>query len=1061
MGSEKQRLLALLLLKNDRAFTEIAILDNRGMEVLKLAERRVYLPSELSDQRGSRKFKTAMEGKNYVSPVYFSDMAEPYVTMAVPLRVSPLEIIGVVVAEAYLKFLWENIAEVEFGGAGYAYLVDGQGNLIAHRDPSVVLKRINLSRVHKFQEFLRNPTAMDATPASEGQGISGEPVLGTYVPVPELGWAVILEEPVDIALVNVRRMEHYAVLLLGVGLLVGAAVIVWVSNRITGPIRELHRGAEVIGKGDLDHRVNIETGDEIEQLAQEFNKMARELKTSRATLEQRVEQRTRELSILYSLVATVNQSLDLNTVLKEASRRVLEVLPFDACRIYFLNHERGELQLKEHVGIGEEVSQTTIYKIGVGINGRVVESGEAFLFEDVQTDPRYTQLAYSGVAKRAGFHALASFPIKVKGKIEGTIDLLAVAPRRFTPEIIELISSVANQIGVAIDNARLFSEVKQKTVELEERTQQLSALYDVTATANRSLEIEPVLQEVIKKMTEIFHFDTMGVYLFNAQTDELQIRASFPGDRDDFQRVRVFRRGEGIVGKVAETGEAMIFEDVQSDAQYKKFSQSKNTQQTGYRFFAVFPIRAKLKPVGTIICNSKTARQLTADEIRLITSMLDQMGAAVENARLFEETVARAKELSTLYSLSTEIGQSLDLDFVLRRVMHKLLEIFGFDVGRIYVVGKNEKELRLMAQEGFPESISLPLSYKAGEGLMGRVFESGQPLFVEDIQTDREFQRAARSKVMLEAGYRGQFWIPVQAKGKTVGVVNCLSKKSYRFSGSEFQLLHSIVSRLGVAVENATLFSELREKSVELQKANVELQEANRIKEDFLAATSHELRTPLNVIIGNADLIRDGVFGEVNDRQKDALQKIFHYAENLLQLINNVLAATRAGAGKLSLNLSTFQVEEIVGNVQNYVEQLNRNGRLQFLWRVEPSSVSITTDALKLEEILMNLIGNAYKFTPRGKIEIRVRDLREKDRVEFSVADSGIGIAKAEVDRIFEQFYQLGDPHTGDHTGMGLGLNIVKQYLEMMRGDIQVESKLGVGSTFTFTLPYSIEDRIQ
>ncbi|MBI3058153.1 MAG: cache domain-containing protein, partial [Deltaproteobacteria bacterium] len=167
MGGKEQRLLALLLLKNDRAFTDASILDGSGMEVLKISERRVYLPEELVNQSGSEKYQKAIKGENYISPVYTSDKAEPYVTITVPLKITPQEVVGVVAVEANLKILWEVIGEIQFSQGGYAYLVDSRGNLIAHRDPSLVLKRTNLGSLNQIQEFLRNPLGVDPSPGGE------------------------------------------------------------------------------------------------------------------------------------------------------------------------------------------------------------------------------------------------------------------------------------------------------------------------------------------------------------------------------------------------------------------------------------------------------------------------------------------------------------------------------------------------------------------------------------------------------------------------------------------------------------------------------------------------------------------------------------------------------------------------------------------------------------------------------------------------------------------------------------------------------------------------------
>jgi len=309
LGSKQQQLLLGLLVKNDSSFTEASIINSQGMEVVKVSDRKVYFPSDLTDQSKSPKFIKALKGEDYISPVYTSTQAQPFVTMAIPFWGAAQSIVGGVSAEADLSFLWEVIGKIHFATAGYAYLVDEHGNLIAHGDATLVLKRPDLRQVAGVQKFLRNPAHSDSTPAQEGRGLLGKPVLATYAPVPELGWAVILEEPIDAALANVETLKRSALVFLAIGLFVGAAVIAWVSGRMTGPIRDLHEGAKIIGSGNLDYRVNIETGDEIEWLGEEFNKMAGELKVFYATLEQKVKDKTHELEKTNSQLEQANRSL--------------------------------------------------------------------------------------------------------------------------------------------------------------------------------------------------------------------------------------------------------------------------------------------------------------------------------------------------------------------------------------------------------------------------------------------------------------------------------------------------------------------------------------------------------------------------------------------------------------------------------------------------------------------------------------------------------------------------------------------------------------------------------
>src|SRR5438874_3151120 len=387
LGSKEQQLLLGLVVKNDTSFTDASILNSEGMEVVKVSDRKVYFPSDLTDQSKSPKFVKALKGEDYISPVHTSTQAQPYVTLAIPLWGAAQSIIGVVSAEADLSFLWEVLAKIHFGTTGYAYLVDEHGNLIAHKDATLVLKRMDLRQVDGVKKFLRNPTRSDSTPAHEGTGLLGNPVLVTYAPVPELGWSVVLEEPVDTALANVEILKRSALLFLVVGLLVGAAIIAWVSQKITRPIQELRQDVATIGSGNLEHRTDIKTGDEIEELAVEFNKMTDALQHSYDTLEQKVDQRTKEISALYSVTTAVNQSLSLKNILDAVIPKTTEIFRFESIRVFLFNDEGDELELQASFAIDAEHTTTTrALKRGQGVIGRVAESGEPLIFDDIRTD---------------------------------------------------------------------------------------------------------------------------------------------------------------------------------------------------------------------------------------------------------------------------------------------------------------------------------------------------------------------------------------------------------------------------------------------------------------------------------------------------------------------------------------------------------------------------------------------------------------------------------------------------------------------------------------------------
>jgi len=1051
-GSDQQRLLALLVLKNDRAFTELAVLNDGGMEKIKASERRVYLPGDLADRSEDEVFKKASAGNSYVSPVYTTDKAEPYVTMAVPIKLGPNRVAGVIVAEVNLTFLWQIIGAVNFSQAGSAYLVDGQGNLIAHRDPSLVLKRTNLTGHFKVREFLRNPQALDVVPAAEGTGIMGRRVLSTYAPVGGLGWAVVISELADVALADLDRMERYALVLLVVGLAIGSIVIVWAGNRITRPIRELHRGAQVIAKGNLDHRVAISTGDEIEELAEEFNSMAAELGNSYATLEDRVEQRTHHLAALYDITNSVNQSLDLGPVLEEVIKKITGIFRFDATRVFLFDEQMEELSMRASFETDPGLfARARSFRRGQGVIGKVAEKGESVIFEDVMTDPLYQALSSTRAVKDVGYSFFALFPVRTKLKIIGVVICIGKNPRRLSAEEIQLITSMADQIGVAAEKANLFEETLA-------RAQDLSALYDVTATVNQSLEPDMVLRDVVHKVLEVTPFDAVRVYLLDPGGKELRL-AMHEGISQEFaSQAATDQVGVGITGTVAVSGEPVIFEDIQADPAYREQAAGSFAQQEGFRGYISFPLKSKTKMLGVINFLSRNARRLLPKDAALLTSMANQICVALENASLFEQAVRRAREVSALYDVTVTASQSLDLDTILQAVIEKITDIFHFDTTRIFLLSQEGNELHLRAH--YPSDradVDRVRVFRVGVSIVGKAAETGEPMIFEDLANDPRYRELSTTKNTQTTGFRFLAVFPIKTKRGSVGTILCNGRAVRRLTPGEIQLISSMAGQIGVAVENARLFSETKQKSLELEKANRELQAANRAKADFLASMSHELRTPLNVIIGNAELCRDGLFGEMTEKQKSASEKILRYSRILLKLINDVLALTKVEAKKMSVDLSTFEVDEVVAHVQNYVEQLNHQSRVKISWQVPSSLRPLTPDALKLEEILQNLIGNAYKFTPRGEIEIRVRDLNGKERIEFAVADTGIGIKQDDLGRIFEEFHQLDEAHTGTYSGVGLGLSIVKKYLELMGGDIRVESRPGEGTTFTFTLPYQNE----
>jgi signal transduction histidine kinase len=437
--------------------------------------------------------------------------------------------------------------------------------------------------------------------------------------------------------------------------------------------------------------------------------------------------------------------------------------------------------------------------------------------------------------------------------------------------------------------------------------------------------------------------------------------------------------------------------------------------------------------------------------------MSEQLAVAVEKAGLFRQSERRSQQLSVLNTIGTAVSQSLDLDVVLKQAIEKMIEALNFDASWIYILDSFEGKLRLQAHQGLSEELAHSMNTRElSAGITGTIFQTGERLVFEDFPNDVQYKQISSRRKILSLGFASSAGFPIKASDRAIGVLHLANKTKRHFAPDELQLIESIAQEIGVAAANARLFTQVNQKTAELGQMNQELEEANRAKSEFISAMSHELRTPLNVIMGNAELTGEGFFGDINPEQKRSMTQIRHHSQFLLRMVNDVLALSRLDAKKMSMELATVDINEVVAHAQSQIEQLNRQNRLQVCWEVEPELPAIVTDATKLEEILQNLIGNAFKFTPQGQISLRVRNLRDLARVEFTIADTGIGIEAQDMDRIFSAFEQIKEAHTGDFNGVGLGLNIVKKYLELMNGDIRVESQPGEGSTFTFSLPHYI-----
>jgi signal transduction histidine kinase len=443
----------------------------------------------------------------------------------------------------------------------------------------------------------------------------------------------------------------------------------------------------------------------------------------------------------------------------------------------------------------------------------------------------------------------------------------------------------------------------------------------------------------------------------------------------------------------------------------------------------------------------------TGDEIALLQTFADQAVIAIENARLLSELQARTEdltrsvgELRALSEIGQAIGSTLDLQTVLSTIVARATQLAGADAGVIYEYDEPREVFEPRATARLEDEIVQGLvatPVRKGQGATGRLAEVMEPNQVADVQSAVGAQLAVR-EALIRAGYRALLAVPLVREGHLLGGLTVFRKSAGEYAANTVELLQTFATQSALAIQNARLFREIAQTSRELEIAS-------QHKSDFLASMSHELRTPLNAIIGFSDVLLEGMFGETNEKQTEYLRDILSSGQHLLSLINDILDLSKIEAGRMELDLTTFDLPTAMDDAILLMrERAGRRG-IALEKRVDGRLGEIRADQRKVKQVLLNLLSNAVKFTPEGG-RIDVRAGLVNGAAEISVTDTGIGIAPEDQDAVFEEFRQVGQAEKKAE-GTGLGLALCRKFVELHGGQIWVKSQVGVGSTFTFTLP--------
>ena len=992
------------------ALDEVLLLDREGQPVAGRTSIRLMSLDNWASEVRATAYATIMQDQEYRGEVYISPGAVSTLNVAVPMRDLPGRITGLLWGAINLdKALWPVITGPGLPDETHVYALDEQGYIVVRNDQHVAVRDEALDRLLPTQQAGLGAVQGVATYA----GLAGEEVVGAWEPVAGTSWTLVVETPARLAFADIRALLLPALLLVLVTVGVAGTAGIAAGRFLTRPVEGLRAGAEIIGQGNLDHRIEISSQDEIGSLAQAFNQMAANLQHSHQELErwgqkmeERVEERTHELAAASEqmqrratqlqasaeVARAITSVRDLDELLPQVTQLVSQRFSWYHVGIFLLDPSReyAILRAANSPGGQQMLARGHRLKVGeAGIVGFVTATGQPRIALDVGQDA-----VYFDTPELQSTRSEMALPLQIGNRIIGALDVQSLESGAYDNEDVVLLTLLADQIAIAIENARRFEETQQAL----EEVRRLHRLYVEREWAKTSSGPEELRYE--------------------------------------------YRRG-GLPPSGAEMPPEML-----AALKQGQITASPHPAQAAAhdnRPSLAAPIKYRDQVIGALNLEEEDAdRRWTEDDIALVTAVSDQLGLALENARLFTEAQRRADQMSTLNRIGLDLASGLELERVLESLYEQCSQAFDVDTFYVAFYEKETGTLHfpLLIRQG--GAASAPAANIQQEpGLAGHVLETGQVLHIPDTQA-MPARVPYQPRPLTEQPNRSYLGVPLSARGRVFGILAIQSQQPNAYADEDIELLATIATQATIAIENAQTYQQLVETADQLR-------ELDRLKTQFLANMSHELRTPLNSIIGFSRVMLKGIDGPLTEMQETDLTSIYNSGQHLLSLINSVLDMSKIEAGKMDLSFEAVDLHPILKTAISTTTALIKDSPIELHTDIPDSLPAVRADAQRVRQILINLLSNAAKFTEEGTIRLQAE--AGSEFVTISVHDTGIGISEEAQQQLFVPFQQVDPSATRRAGGTGLGLAICRRFVQLHGGDIWLESEPGAGSTFSFTLP--------
>jgi signal transduction histidine kinase len=751
-------------------------------------------------------------------------------------------------------------------------------------------------------------------------------------------------------------------------------------------------------------------------------------------------------------------TLDLEAVLTTVVARATQLAGADAAVIFEYDDRNEEFRPRASHNFAEEVVgalRRAPPRNGEDTVGQLAGAHEPIHIPDLAASPGVDESGLTVVLTRFGYRALLALPLVRAGQLIGGLVICRKAPGEIPRDVIDFLTTFAAQSALAIQNARLYAETKRREWEA-------TKLYAISSQLASNLDAGQVLDLITAETIGLLGCDASGLYTYEAARGGLTFHRGIHLD-PELTRDLVLTPGDGVAGRAFQERRPFWTRDHLADPALRYTPGAAALVHTkAPRAYLAVPILSRNEVYGVLVSYFFEPHDFTPNEIRLLSSLADHTAIALENVQLLEELQSKTRklgqsvaELRALGEVSQAVSSTLDLQTVLATIVARAVTLSGTSGGIIYEYDETTEQFHPRATHRTEDDLVQVLEaapLHLGEGAAGKAAATRAPVQVRDVLDDREYAVGRIRAVFARHGYRSLLAVPLLFEQRILGAFVMWRQESGSFAPELVTLLQTFAGQSVLAIQNARLFREVEEKGRQLQIAS-------KHKSQFLANMSHELRTPLNAILGYTKMIQNNIYGEVPEKIRDVMGRLERSGRHLLGLINDVLDFSKIEAGQLTLSLHEYSMKEVVRTVLGALEPLAAEKTLALESAVAPDLPIGKGDQQRIVQVLLNLVGNAIKFTDVG--QVRIAAAASDGTFVVSVRDTGPGISSADQQRIFEEFQQVDSSNTRRQGGTGLGLAIARRIVEMHGGRMWVESTPGAGSTFSFALPVRVEQPAQ